>query len=200
MAMKLLIATRNPHKLEEIQQIFDLPGLDIVSALDYPQIPEVVEDGLTLEANAVKKAVTLAVATGLWALADDSGLEVEALDGAPGVYSARYAGEPPDYAANNQKLLAELDGVTDRAAQFRCVIALSEPSGRAQYVEGVCKGTIAGGLRGSNGFGYDPLFVPDGYTETFAELPSDEKNRISHRGRALAQARMTWATNLNLKA
>lgn len=194
--MKLLIATRNPHKLTEIRDIFDLPGLDIVSALDYPDIPDVVEDGATLEANAVKKAVTLALATGLHALADDTGLEVTALNGAPGVYSARYAGEPTDYAANNQKLLTELNGAEDRSAQFRCVIAFAQPDGRAQYVEGICRGTILHELRGANGFGYDPLFVPDGFDRTFAELSADEKNRISHRGRALEEARRAWETAL----
>lgn len=194
--MKLLIATRNAHKLTEIKDIFDLPELEIVSALDYSDIPDVVEDGATLEANAVKKAVTLALATGLRAMADDTGLEVTALNGAPGVYSARYAGEPPDYTANNQKLLAELNGVEDRSARFRCVIALAEPDGRAQYVEGVCLGNIMHELRGTNGFGYDPLFVPDGCDRTFAELSSAEKNRISHRGRALEEARRVWETAL----
>lgn len=194
--MKLLIATRNAHKLEEIQAIFNVPGLEIVSAFDFPDIPDVVEDGETLEANAIKKAVTLATATGLWALADDTGLEVDALNGAPGVYSARYAGEPTDYAANNRKLLAALDGESNRAAQFRCVVALSEPSGRAQYVEGICRGVIADALRGTNGFGYDPLFVPDGFNRTFAELSSDEKNAISHRGRALERAHEEWTTLL----
>ena len=197
--MQLLIATRNAHKLEEIRQIFDVPGLQIVSAFDFPDVPDVIEDGATLEANAVKKAVELALATGLYALADDTGLEVRALDGEPGVYSARYAGEPADYAANNRKLLQALDGIEDRTAQFRCVIALSEPGGRAQYVEGICPGRIATEPRGSNGFGYDPLFVPDGYDRTFAELSSDEKNRISHRARALSEARRTWGCLLSSK-
>ena len=195
--MKLLIATRNAHKLTEIRRIFNLPGLETVSAFDFPDVPDVVEDGETLEANAVKKAVTLALATNLYALADDTGLEVNALDGAPGVYSARYAGENADYAANNRKLLAELDGVADRAAQFRCVIALAEPNGRAQFVEGVCPGRIAHEARGTNGFGYDPLFIPDGFDRTFAELSSDEKNRISHRGRALDAARRAWCDLLS---
>lgn len=194
--MKLLFATRNRHKLGEIKEIFGLPGLDMVSALDFPEIPEVIEDGDTLEANAVKKAVTLALATGLTAMADDTGLEVDALNGAPGVYSARYAGEQADYAANNRKLLAELEGVTDRRARFRCVISLAEPSGRAEYVDGTCAGHIAHSPRGDNGFGYDPLFIPDGFDRTFAELSADEKNRISHRGRALAQARAIWSSAL----
>lgn len=190
--MKLLIATRNAHKLREIREIFDIPGLEIVSALDYPEIPDVVEDGETLEANAIKKAVTLARATGLWSMADDTGLEVAALNGEPGVYSARYAGEDARYADNNRKLLDALNGTTDRSAQFRCVIALADPSGDAQTVEGICRGRIADAVRGDGGFGYDPLFVPDGFDRTFAELSAEEKNRISHRGRALEKAHHAW--------
>ena len=191
--MNLLIATRNPDKLREIKTLFQLPGLEIISALDFPDIPEVIEDGATLEANAIKKAVTLALATGVWALADDSGLEVHALGGAPGVYSARYAGENCTYADNNVKLLQELQDVEERSAQFRCVMALADPSGRAQFVDGVCSGRIARDVSGDAGFGYDPLFVPDGYDRTFAELSPDEKNRISHRGRALRLAQEQWA-------
>ncbi len=190
--MKCLIATRNPHKLEEIQQIFALPGLTLLSTADFDDLPEVIEDGATLEANAIKKAVTLALASGCVTLGDDTGLEVAALDGAPGVYSARYAGEDCNYAANNEKLLRELDGADDRSAQFRCVIALAYPSGRAQYVEGICRGHIAEAPRGDNGFGYDPLFVPEGYQQTFAELSASEKNAISHRGRALELAATRW--------
>ena len=190
--MKLLIASRNPKKLEEIRAILDIPGLDLVSALDIPDAPDVDEDGATFQENAIKKAVTLARATGLWTLADDSGLEVDALNGAPGVYSARYAGEPVKYEANNRKLLAALMGEANRRARFRCVIALSSPDGDARTVEGACEGSILEVLRGRRGFGYDPLFVPDGWRETFAEMDEAEKNRISHRGRALARARQAW--------
>ncbi len=189
---KLVLATRNQHKLEEFEAILGTGEFEWVSALDFPDIPEVIEDGETLEANAVKKAVTLALATGLRALADDTGLEVSALDGAPGVYSARYAGEPPDYAANNRKLLDALADVDDRRGRFRCVIALAEPDGRAQYVEGICAGTIATAPMGEGGFGYDPLFIPDGEQRTFAQMSAAEKNRQSHRGRALAAARERW--------
>jgi XTP/dITP diphosphohydrolase len=190
--MKLIVATRNKHKLEEIQAI--LTGLDVElhSALDFPEIPDVVEDGDTFEANAIKKAVTLARATGCWALADDSGLEVAALGAAPGVFSARYAGEPVSYPANNAKLLRELAGKTDRRARFRCVMALSDPAGHAETVEGRCDGQIIKELRGAAGFGYDPLFVPDGFAQTFAEMPADQKNAISHRGRALQAAKTRW--------
>ncbi len=186
--MKLVIATRNAHKLEEIRAIFDFQGLEVLSAFDFPEIPDVVEDGDTLEANAEKKATEIAKATNCWALADDSGLEIFALGGAPGVYSARYAGEQCSYSDNNDKLLRELAGKPDRSAQFRTVVALSDPSGNVQTLEGACPGAIIEKLRGTNGFGYDPLFVPEGYTETFAELSAEIKNRISHRARALQKA------------
>ena len=187
--MKLLIATRNKHKLEEIKAILDFEGLEIVSALDFPDIPDVDEDGDTFQTNAIKKAVTLAKATGLWALADDSGLEVMALNNAPGVWSARYAGGPVSYEKNNEKLIEELADKSDRSARFRCVMALSDPDGETQTVEGQCSGHIIDTLRGTEGFGYDPLFVPDGYQITFAEMPAEEKNQISHRARALTAAR-----------
>jgi XTP/dITP diphosphohydrolase len=190
--MKLIIATRNAHKLEEIQAIFEFKNLEVLSAFDFPDIPDVIEDGDTLEANAIKKAVEIAKATNCWAMADDSGLEVTALDGAPGVYSARYAGEPCSYSNNNDKLLRELTDKSDRSAQFRTVVALSDPEGNVQTQEGACPGQIIEELRGINGFGYDPLFVPEGYTETFAELDSDVKNRISHRARALHKAHEAW--------
>ncbi|WP_372846020.1 XTP/dITP diphosphatase [Pontiella sp.] len=191
--MKLVIATRNAHKLEEIHAIFDFQGLEVLSAFDFPEIPEVVEDADTFEGNAIKKAVEIAKATGCWSLADDSGLEVEALGGAPGVYSARYAGEPCSYEANNEKLLAELADKKDRSARFRTVIALSDPGGSAQTVSGECPGVIIDKQRGDHGFGYDPLFVPDGFSETFAELDPSVKNRISHRANALRKAHSEWA-------
>ena len=194
--MKLVIATRNRHKLDEIRAILHQPSLEIVSAFDFPDIPDVVEDGATFEANAVKKAVTLATATGCWALADDSGLEVDALSGEPGVYSARYAGEPVSYKANNEKLLANLETVGDRTARFRCVIALSSPSGAARTVEGSVEGTIGFEERGTGGFGYDPVFIPEGHTLTFAELEPEAKHAISHRGRALRVAAERWGRML----
>ena len=195
--MRLLVATRNRHKLEEIRQIFALPGLELLAADDVPGLPEeVVEDAETFEGNALKKARELCAASGLWTLADDSGLEVAALGNAPGVYSARYAGEPCSYPANNAKLLRELKGVADRRARFRCAIALCAPDGREWTVEGRCAGHIIGEERGANGFGYDPLFVPDGYGQTFAELDGGVKNRISHRGIALAQAAAAWRAML----
>ena len=190
--MKILIASRNAHKIQEIREIFDLPGVEWVSTAEFPNLHDVVEDGATFEANALKKATELARATGLWALADDSGLEVTALGHAPGVYSARYAGEPCNHANNNAKLLRELEGKADRSARFRCVAALSDPTGRAETVSGACPGRIIGKLRGAQGFGYDPLFVPDGYEQTFAEMGNEQKNKLSHRGRALALAKEKW--------
>lgn len=194
--MKLLIATRNRHKLDEIRAVFLQPNIELVCALDYPNAPDVVEDGNTFAANAIKKAVTLARATGFWSLADDSGLEVNALNGAPGVYSARYAGEPFSYSANNRKLLNELEKASNRRARFRCVIALSSPDGRAKTVAGRCEGIIARQEHGGQGFGYDPLFIPDGFSQTFAEMDPDAKNSISHRGRALKKAREKWGIAL----
>ncbi len=191
--MTLLIATRNRHKLEEIRQIFALPSLRLIAADELPGLPDdVVEDADTFEGNALKKARELCAASGLWTLADDSGLEVAALDNAPGVFSARYAGEPCDYAANNAKLLRALDGVADRRARFRCVIALCAPDGRAWTVDGRCEGRIIAETRGASGFGYDPLFVPDGSDKTFAELDSAAKNALSHRGHALRNAAAAW--------
>ncbi len=191
-AMRFIIATRNTHKLEEIRAIFNFQGLEACSALDFPELPDTVEDRDTLEGNAIKKAEELCEATGLMALADDSGLEVEALDGAPGVYSARYAGEPCSYENNNTKLLRELDGKENRRARFRTVMALARPGEEPLTVEGICKGTIIEELRGDHGFGYDPLFVPEGFDQTFAELPAETKNKISHRARALAKVSNHW--------
>ena len=191
--MKLLLATRNANKVREIKEIFTSASLELVSADDVPGLPkDVEEDADTFEGNALKKARTLCAASGLWTLADDSGLEVKALGNEPGVHSARYAGEPTNTPANNAKLLRNLQGVTDRAARFRCAIALCAPDGREWTVEGSCPGRIIDAPRGTTGFGYDPLFVPDGYDQTFAELGSEIKNRISHRARALQAAQQAW--------
>lgn len=191
--MKLLVASRNKHKLEEIRAIFNLPDILLVSANDIPGLPEVIEDGTSFQVNAIKKAVTLAMFSHIWTIADDSGLEVDALGGAPGVHSARYAGEPVNYAANNNRLLKELDGIPLRSARFWCVVALASPSGRAQIVEAKCEGRIINEMRGSEGFGFDPLFVPDGYGHTFAEMNSTLKNQISHRALAFRQAKEKWS-------
>lgn len=146
--------------------------------------PDVVEDAPTLQGNAIKKAESLFALTGLPSLGDDTGLEVRALDGAPGVYSARYAGPECRPADNMTRLLRELEGAADRAAQFRTVIAFVDQDGTRLF-EGICQGHILHQPRGAGGFGYDPLFLPDGESLTFAELPSSRKNAISHRGRAM---------------
>lgn len=178
----LYVATGNAHKLSEIEAIL---GVTARGLRDVPDAPEVVEDGDTFEENAVKKAAALAAHTGGWALADDSGLEVDALDGAPGVRSARFAGRHGDDAANNALLLEKLRGTDHRAARFVCVIALCGPGGGAHTFRGECRGRIAQAPRGTEGFGYDPLFVPDGYAKTFGELGEAVKHRLSHRSRAL---------------
>jgi XTP/dITP diphosphohydrolase len=185
----LVIATRNAHKLEEIRRILAETDVRVLDLSAYPDAPEVEEDQPTFEGNAIKKAASLAGLSGEWALADDSGLEVDALDGAPGVYSARYAGEPVDYAANNAKLLRELAGAACRTARFRCVIALVSPGGEARTVSGACEGIITDSPRGASGFGYDPVFAPEGESRTFAEMSAAEKDALSHRGVALAAAR-----------
>lgn len=190
--MNLLIATGNRHKFQEISAILADPHLRLISLQDLTDVPAVIEDGLTFEANAIKKAATLALFSRMWTLADDSGLEVDALDKAPGVYSARFAGEPSDDAANNRKVLGLMEGVVSRQARFRCAIALSDPNGVARTVSGACEGRLLPALQGTGGFGYDPLFVPEGSSRTFAELPADIKNKISHRAAALKAAMATW--------
>ena len=192
--MQLVIATRNANKLREIRSVLGLSESQVKSSFDFPQIPDVVEDKDTLEGNAIKKAMTIASATGCWALADDSGLEVDALGGAPGVYSARYAGEHCSYMDNCNKLLFELDGKTNRRARFRTVLALVNLVGEVRTLEGAMDGVITTSMRGSDGFGYDPVFIPEGYELTYAELDPDEKNRISHRGRALQAAIEQWGS------
>lgn len=184
--VRLVLATRNAHKAAEISRLLEGSGVECSGLDGLPGVPDVVEDLDTLEGNAAKKAVMTARACGTWALADDTGLEVAALSGAPGVFSARWAGPACSYADNCAKLLRELSGVPAhrRAARFRTVMALSDPSGRVESVEGRLEGAIALSARGGGGFGYDPLFLlPDG--RTLAELSADEKNAVSHRGVAL---------------
>ncbi len=181
---KLVIASQNPDKIEEMQQIFHPLGIQVLSTKDFPELEEVVEDKPTLQGNALKKAHYVAAQTGLPALSDDTGLEVESLNGRPGVYSARYAGEHASYQENVQKLLKELKGKSNRKAQFRTVVALVNGAQEHAF-EGVCSGIILEEQRGDSGFGYDPVFQPDGYHKTFAELDSSIKNEISHRGKAV---------------
>ncbi|MFH2203731.1 MAG: XTP/dITP diphosphatase [Elusimicrobiota bacterium] len=185
--MKILLATGNPHKAREVAPLLSGIDVELLTLADLPEIPAVVEDGATLDANARKKALEPAAASGLWTLADDTGLEVEALDGAPGVYSARYAGEGCDFAANIEKLLRELRGVPEarRGAAFRTVVALASPSGEVRCVEGRLDGRIAEAAAGGGGFGYDPLFFVPELGRTLAEISAEKKNEISHRGRAI---------------
>jgi XTP/dITP diphosphohydrolase len=186
---ELVVATGNKGKLREFGEL--LKGLveTILSPADFPGFPEVEEDGDTFEANAIKKAMSAAVFTGKPVLADDSGISVDYLDGRPGVYSARYAGEGAADADNNALLLQELAGVPagQRGAAFHCVIALCHPDGSCQTFDGSLPGVILEEPRGAGGFGYDPLFLVPEYGQTFSELPLDIKNAISHRGRAMQQ-------------
>ncbi len=187
----IILATRNPGKLREIRAIlsglpFRIEGLDAVPGIpEIPEIPEIEETGETLEENALLKARTVYRLTALPSISDDSGLEVDFLGGAPGVRSARFAGENATYDDNNRKLLAMLSGAAggERRARFRCVAAYVGP-GIEHLREGRCDGQIAHGAKGGNGFGYDPLFIPDGYEMTFGEISPEIKNSISHRSRA----------------
>ena len=181
--MQLVCASANPDKVAEIAAILD----GLVDLLPRPaHVPDVVEDEPTLVGNARLKALAICTATGMPAVADDTGLFVDALDGAPGVFTARYAGEGATYAANRAKLLDALAGRTDRAARFVTVAMVVWPDGSELAVEGVCAGSIADAERGDRGFGYDALFVPaEGDGRTFSEMSEDAKHRISHRGRAL---------------
>lgn len=183
--MRFVVASANPDKAAEIRSVL-ASVLDAELVPRPTDVPDVDETGTTLEENALLKARALVDATGIAAIADDTGLEVAALDGAPGVYTARFAGEHATYADNVAKLLADLEGVADRRARFRAVAAAVFPDGRTVVTEGVMDGVIATAARGSNGFGYDPVFIPaDGDGRTFAEMSSDEKHASSHRGRSL---------------
>ncbi len=188
---ELVVATRNRGKLEEIRAVLAGVVETVYCSVDFPDFPETVEDGATFAGNALKKAREAMLFTGLPALADDSGLAVNALKGAPGVYSARFAGEGADDAANNRRLLAEMKGVPPdrRQAAFICAMAFVTPEGPEQMFTGSIAGHVLSEGRGRGGFGYDPLFLVDGFERTMAELTLEEKNGISHRGQALRQFR-----------
>ncbi|MFO8049093.1 MAG: XTP/dITP diphosphatase [Desulfosudaceae bacterium] len=183
----LVVATRNPGKTGEIRSLLSGQDVIIKDLTDFGPIPEIAEDGLTFDENAYKKAGFAARVLGFPAMADDSGLVVKALDGAPGVFSARYAGEKATDEENYQKLLAEMAGQEDRRAAFECVISIAVPTGAALTYEGRCKGEITTEPVGSSGFGYDPVFYFPPLQKTFAQLDSQEKNRVSHRGKALQE-------------
>lgn len=184
----IVLATRNAHKTEELRAMLEGLPLTVRDLREFPDCPDVVEDGETLDDNALKKARAAFLCTGLPVIADDSGLEVYYLLNAPGVFSARYAGEDATYEDNNRKLLHEMTQVPARRrqARFRCVIALVGKEGEHLF-EGKVEGHILLSPRGSNGFGYDPVFRPDGFQQSYAELDAGKKNAISHRGRAVQE-------------
>ena len=183
--MRIVCASANPHKVEELARL--LPSwVELVARPS--DIGDIDEDAPTLEGNAIIKAVEIANHASEWAISDDTGLEVEALNGAPGVRSARFAGDHATDSENRELLLSKLDGVMNRSARFRTVVALVSSKGDIHFVGGECVGTIAESERGDSGFGYDSLFIPaDGDGRTFAEMNGPEKDAVSHRGRALAQ-------------
>ncbi len=183
--MKIVFATNNAHKLSEVSAVLG-SEYELVTLREVGITEDIPETGATLDENASQKARYVYERTGLDCFADDTGLEVEALNGAPGVRSARYATDGHDFAANNRKLLSELQRSTNRSARFRTVISLVR-GGVEQQVEGIVRGTIATSEAGCGGFGYDPLFIPEGYDCTFAEMSAEQKNSISHRGRAVAE-------------
>ena len=182
--MKIFLATGNKHKIKEIEKIFKMDNVEILSINDGIEIPEVEEDGTTFEENSKKKALEIAKFTNMITIADDSGLCVDALDGAPGVYSARYAGEHGNDLDNNKKLVRELQGIENRKARFVCVITLAKPTGETYSFRGEVEGDIIDVSQGTEGFGYDPHFFMKEYGKTLAEIP-EIKNKISHRARAL---------------
>jgi XTP/dITP diphosphohydrolase len=185
--MKIVIATSNQNKLRELKELLIGFDVQILSLMDFPDCPPVVEDGESFAENALKKAQTICAHTGLLTIADDSGLEVDCLEGRPGIFSARYAGEGADDRKNYEKLLQEIKGFAPekRGARFRCVLAIAAPSGRQRIVDGEYRGFIITEPRGENGFGYDPVFIDTISGLTFAEMKPDQKNQISHRARAL---------------
>ena len=185
---QLIVATRNRNKTREIQQILG-PKFELRDLTAYPEISEIVENGKSFEENAKLKAIAVSKELSGLVIADDSGLEVAALNGAPGIYSARYAGDKATDKENIDRLLGELGRIgaqrDQRRARFRCVLTLARNGQMLDMFEGVVEGTIADQPRGSRGFGYDPIFVPKGFGHTFAELPAELKNRISHRAQAI---------------
>jgi XTP/dITP diphosphohydrolase len=196
---ELIVASRNKGKVAEIKDLLKDLNFHVTSLLEYPQIPDVVEDGKTYTENAMKKAVAIAKATGKLTMSDDSGLEVKALGNAPGIYSARFAGEGASEKAKNKKLFAMLKDVplSKRQARYRCVIALVDGKGKKiGVVQGTCSGLITLKEKGKNGFGFDPLFFLKRYNKTFAELGPEVKAKISHRARALKKFKVLLANYL----
>ncbi len=183
---EILIATKNIGKVRELEKLLEDLPFELRSLNEFSDVPDVEETGATFAENAILKAREYARKTNLWALADDSGLEVAALDGAPGVFSARYAGENANDAEKIAKLLNELGENAERSAKFVCAMALADETGEIKFLaEGVCNGEIALNASGTNGFGYDPIFIPEGFTQTFGKLSAEVKQKISHRARAI---------------
>ncbi len=183
---RLVIATRNAHKTAEIRAM--LKGrFEVVDATAFPESPEIEETGMTFLENARLKALGISARIAGWVLSDDSGLEVDALGGAPGVWSSSFGGVEGNHARNNAKLLAEMAGKEDRRARFRCTMVLARDGAEVAHFSGTVEGRLVDEIHGNGGFGYDPLFIPDGHDRTFAELGDSAKNSLSHRGRALAK-------------
>lgn len=195
MVTMLVIATTNKNKVKEFQEILKDFPVTLRSLSDFGPLPEAIEDGETFDDNAYKKALHTAKILGLPAIADDSGLVVEALNGAPGVYSARYAGDNATDKDNVDKLLEDMHGVKNRNASFQCVLSIAVPSGPALTYEGNCKGVLLEKPKGESGFGYDPIFFFEELGKTFSECTAEEKNKVSHRGKALAElkAEAPWS-------
>ena len=183
---RLIIATRNAHKTAEIRAMTG-DRFEVLDVTSFPECPEIAETGSTFLENARLKALGISRVVDGWVLSDDSGLEVDALGGAPGVWSSSYGGEEGNHARNNTRLLEEMRGISDRRARFRCTMVLAEGGRELAHFNGTVEGRIIDEARGAKGFGYDPLFIPEGHQATFAELGEDVKNTLSHRSRALAQ-------------
>ena len=197
---ELIVASRNKGKVGEIMELLEGLPFKVSSLLEYPHIPEIIEDGKTYRANALKKAREVALATGKMAISDDSGIEVKALNNAPGIYSARFAGEGASEKARNKKLFKMLEGLpmSKRQARYRCVIALVDAKGlELGVVQGTCSGLVTTQDMGENGFGFDSLFLLKRYNKTFGELPSSVKAKISHRARALKKFKALLADHFS---
>ncbi len=198
--MEIVIATRNKKKIEEIKRITEEMSITLFTLDDFPGCPDVVEDGSTFEENAIKKAISVAKYTDKYALADDSGLEVYALSGAPGIRSSRYAGDKAEDNENIEKLLSEMSSIKgeERRARFVCCIVLASPAGDIKTFYGEVEGLIGTEARGKRGFGYDPVFYPLGCDRTFAEMSDNEKDALSHRGIALRKLKKFLEENMDL--